>query len=78
VPFTLYVNMDEEYDTDTISLTSTVESDNEGIFYDVKRILSESMETDEHGKPYKIYLVEWENYPLHQYVCTLKLCGNMV
>jgi hypothetical protein len=68
--------MDEDYNTDTISLTSTVESDNEGI-YDIKGILSEAMGYDQHGEPYKKYLVEWESYPLHQYVYTLKLCSNI-
>jgi chromo domain-containing protein 1 len=61
---TLHNDMDEEYDTDAISLTSTVESANDGI-YDIKEIRSEGWGEDENGRKVMKYLIEWDNYPLH-------------
>jgi chromo domain-containing protein 1 len=69
--------MDGGYDTDAISLTSTVESTNEGV-YEINRFLSEGIGADEDGNPFKKYLVEWDNYPLHQQVFTMKVRENVV
>ncbi|KAF2471391.1 uncharacterized protein BDR25DRAFT_303413 [Lindgomyces ingoldianus] len=55
--------MEDEYDTDTISVTSTVESEKEAT-YAVKDILAETVCEDGSTK----YLVQWEGYPLHR--CT--------
>jgi chromo domain-containing protein 1 len=61
------VDPDVEYDTDTISLTSTVESENDGMYY-IKGILSEGVGEDQYGNETMKYLVEWDGYPMHQ--CT--------
>ncbi|KAH3915015.1 hypothetical protein HBH56_083340 [Parastagonospora nodorum] len=57
------VGSDLEYDTDNISLTSTVESQHDQI-YDIKRILSEGWGKDEQGEDVMKYLIEWEGYPM--------------
>jgi hypothetical protein len=56
-------NRDEDYDTDTISLTSTVEAvaDDE---FPIAGILSEGIGEDDNGRPVMKYLIEWENYPI--------------
>jgi len=59
------VDSDLDYDTDEISLTSTVESDNDGI-YDIKHILSEGPGTDKHGNEVMKYLIEWEGYRMDE------------
>ncbi|KAH8716840.1 hypothetical protein GQ44DRAFT_730366 [Phaeosphaeriaceae sp. PMI808] len=58
---------DSEYDTDDVSVTSTVESTNEGL-YNIKRILAEGLGEDELGKPRRKYLIEWDGYEMHS--CT--------
>jgi hypothetical protein len=55
---------DPEYDTDAISLTSTVKSDNDNI-YDIKCILSEGLDQST-GKDVMKFLIEWEGYPMHE------------
>jgi hypothetical protein len=57
---------DREYDTDEVSITSTVIDETGGI-YDAEAILSEDQPTD--GSE-KLYLIKWENYPIHEYVCS--------
>jgi hypothetical protein len=54
---------DLAYDTDTISLTSTVNSDNDGV-YVIEKILSEGLGEDDDGNEVTKYLIEWENYPM--------------
>lgn len=58
------VDQDIEYNTDTISLTSTVESQNDGI-YEIECILSERWSE---ATKVKEFLIEWEGYPMH--ACT--------
>jgi hypothetical protein len=53
---------DDDYDTDTISLTSTVPSEQGDGFYNVENLLAEGEAED--GK--RVYLVEWVDYPLHR------------
>ncbi|KAH7089551.1 hypothetical protein FB567DRAFT_466673 [Paraphoma chrysanthemicola] len=56
-----------DYDTDTISLTSTVESDaGEDKVYDIDELLSEGLGEDRQGKKVKKYLVKWEGYGMHR------------
>jgi hypothetical protein len=58
---------ESEYDTDTISLTSTVASDySETALYDVEEIISEDTALDEEGNVVPKYLVKWVGYPLHK------------
>jgi hypothetical protein len=55
------------YDTDTISLTSTVASDHsETALYDVEEIISEYMVPDDEGNVVSKYLTKWVGYPLHK------------
>jgi len=54
-------DVDLNYDTDEISLTSTRYSDNDKD-YDIKCILSEAWADDEQGNTVKKYLIEWEGY----------------
>ncbi|KAH9882812.1 hypothetical protein J1614_000178 [Plenodomus biglobosus] len=54
------VNVD--YDTDTISITSTVSSTKE-TNYDAVQVLSERPSTEDDCTT--MYLIEWENYPMH-------------
>lgn len=57
------MSVDDGYDTDAISLTSTVpEETAEGSIYSVEDILAERLEED--GQPR--YLVKWERYPLNE------------
>jgi hypothetical protein len=53
---------ERDYDTDTISVTSTVSSD-AGVEYDVEDIISEGWDDD--GAK---YLVKWAGYPIHRLV----------
>jgi hypothetical protein len=55
-------DLEPGYDTDSISITSTVPSD-AGVEYDVESILSEGFDDD--GIK---YLVKWAGYPLHRSV----------
>ena len=48
----------EDYDTDTVSVTSTVVD--EEVFYNTDCIIAEAPRDD------KPYLVKWEDYPLDQ------------
>lgn len=58
---------ESEYDTDTISLTSTVGSDwSENALYDVEEIISEDAVLDENDNPISKYLTKWVGYPLHK------------
>ncbi|KAH7073887.1 hypothetical protein BKA63DRAFT_514985 [Paraphoma chrysanthemicola] len=58
-----------DYDTDTISLASTVESDaGEDKVYDIDELLSEGLGEDRQGSRVKKYLVKWEGYGMHR--CT--------
>ena len=51
-----------EYETDQVSLTSTVEEEDvDGKDYDVEAILSEST-----GDTGKMYLIKWAGYPIDQ------------
>jgi hypothetical protein len=56
-------NHDMDYDTDTISLTSTVETDTNEAF-PITQILAEGMGEYDNGVPVMKYLIEWENYPM--------------
>lgn len=58
-------NVDMEYETDNISITSTVSSTKESK-YDAVQVLSERPSPDDDCD--KMYLIEWENYPMHR--CT--------
>ena len=59
--------VESEYDTDTISLTSTVASDHsETALYDVEEIISEDTALDEEGNVVSKYLIKWVGYPLHK------------
>lgn len=49
----------EDYDTDAVSVTSTVEDELEA-FYNTECIIAENLDEDE------LYLVKWEDYPLDQ------------
>jgi hypothetical protein len=60
---------DVEYDTDSISITSTVEADFD-ILYTIEDIMSEGMGQDDDGEPVMKYLVKWEDYPTEE----LELC----
>lgn len=51
------------YDTDTISLNSTVASETQEL-YDVEDIIAEEQDSDGEIR----YLVKWQDYPMHQYV----------
>jgi hypothetical protein len=55
---------DPTYDTDTVSVTSTVSS-TKSETYNVKAILSETT-TDEDGNNDVHYLIEWDSYPMHR------------
>jgi chromo domain-containing protein 1 len=56
-----------DYDTDSISLTSTVASDySETALYDVEKIISEDTMQDDEGSVISKYLIKWLNYPLHK------------
>lgn len=56
--------MDRNYDTDEISITSTVSSTKTET-YNVKAILSETTaDGDVNGDVH--YLIEWDNYPIHR------------
>lgn len=56
-------DLEPGYDTDSISITSTVPSDAR-VEYDVESILSEGFDDDDGVK----YLVKWAGYPLHRSV----------
>lgn len=56
---------DREYDTDEVSLTSTVPSEHTGI-YTVEQLLSERYGLWEDGVEETRYLVEWDNYPMYR------------
>jgi hypothetical protein len=58
-------DVDLDFDTDELSLTSTRESDNDGV-YDIECILSEGYGEDEKGKMVMKYLIKWENYTMHE------------
>jgi hypothetical protein len=58
-------NRDEEYDTDTVSLTSTVEAAADDEF-DIRNILSEGMGEDDNGNPIMLYLIRWKCYPIEE------------
>jgi hypothetical protein len=62
-------NLERDYDTDAISVTSTVSSD-AGVEYDVEDIISEGW--DDGGSK---YLVKWAGYPIHRLIlcCTQSL-----
>jgi chromo domain-containing protein 1 len=55
---------DIDYDTEAVSLASTIESANEGV-YDIKGILSEGWGENTYGKSVMKYLIEWDGYPMH-------------
>ena len=58
---------ESDYDTDTISLTSTDESEHDPEkTFDVKEILSEKVRPDKKGNKVIKYLIEWEGYPKHK------------
>jgi hypothetical protein len=58
---------DVEYDTDTISLTSTVQSEQrDDKVYDVEGILSEGSCADRDGNRVMKYLVQWTGYKVHR------------
>lgn len=60
-------HLERDYDTDAISVTSTVPSD-AGVEYDVEDIISEGW--DDNGSK---YLVKWAGYPLHRFIlCCLQ------
>jgi hypothetical protein len=59
---TKMANRDEEYDTDTISLTSTVEAAAE-VEFEIEGILSEEMCEDDDGRLFMRYLIKWKYYP---------------
>ncbi|PVH94723.1 hypothetical protein DM02DRAFT_692527 [Periconia macrospinosa] len=56
---------DREYDTDEVSITSTVPADEAEDEYDVECIFSEGQDPDGNGTR---YLIKWVGYPLHE--CT--------
>jgi hypothetical protein len=56
---------DMEYDTDTVSTTSTAEA-NPDEYFTIKGIMSEAMGQYDDGMPVMKYLVEWENYPIEE------------
>ena len=57
--------VEDDYDTDTISVTSTATGNGvEDPMYDVEDILAERV--NEYGE--KNYLVKWDDYPLDEYV----------
>lgn len=49
-----------QYDTDTVSVTSTVENEDVEVWYNTECIIAERDNADE------CYLVKWEDYPLDQ------------
>ena len=49
-----------QYDTDTVSVTSTVDNEEETIWYNAECIVAERDNENE------CYLVKWEDYPLDQ------------
>ena len=55
-------NLKDDYETDAVSVTSTVPDDE--AFYDADCIIAEDPNKDKDER----YLVKWENYPLHEYV----------
>lgn len=58
-----------DYDTDTISLTSTAQSEQgEDKVYDIDELLSEGRGDDRQGHIVKKYLVKWEGYDMHRYM----------
>lgn len=63
------LNLDEydrEYDTDEISLTSSVPANQENdAEYEVEGIISEGQNPDT-GET--VYLIKWAGYPIHEYV----------
>lgn len=60
----IHLNMEAGYDTDTISVTSTVESEwSEDSKYLVENIIAERVE--ENGD--KSYLIRWDGYGMHRY-----------
>jgi chromo domain-containing protein 1 len=56
---------DMEYDTDAISVTSTVEA-NPDEYFTIKGIVSEGVGQYDDGTPVVKYLVEWESYPIEE------------
>ena len=53
-------DLKDDYESDAVSVTSTIPDDE--AFYDADCIIAEDPNKDE------LYLVKWENYPLHEYV----------
>lgn len=64
-PLAKMASVHVDYDTDTISITSTVSSTKE-TNYDAVQVLSERPSTEDDCDT--MYLIEWENYPMHR--CT--------
>ncbi|KAF2031615.1 hypothetical protein EK21DRAFT_62655 [Setomelanomma holmii] len=59
--------LDIDYDTDTISLASTVQSEQgEDKVYDIEALWSEGWGEDDEGERVKKYLVQWLGYPAHR------------
>jgi hypothetical protein len=56
---------DVEYDTDTVSLTSTVDAATDEYFA-IAGIMAEGMGQYDDGTPVMKYLVKWENYPIEE------------
>ena len=58
---------DKEYDTDEVSVTSTVPSEsNPEKTYDVDTILSEGLFPQKDGSDQTRYLIKWMNYEPHE------------
>ena len=64
-PLDNMADYDKDYDTDDISLTSTVSSVKTET-YTVEQILSERWVEFEDGSGESEYLVQWEGYPMHR------------
>jgi chromo domain-containing protein 1 len=54
-----------DYDTDAISITSSVSSTKTET-YNVNAILSETLTYDSDGERDKKFLIEWDGYPLYR------------
>ena len=50
----------KQYDTDEVSVTSTVKNEDDNVWYNTECIIAERDNEDDR------YLVKWEDYPLDQ------------